>query len=215
MQNVKIKMKNYNFKIKNLNAYPERVQPRLRQSESTLGQGFSNGGFTLLETLIGISILVAVLTVTFTVVQSSLSSSVESKNQVTAFFLAQEAVEYIRNVRDSNVLSGGSGNWLADLGSCYPNTACTLDATKGPATAFSNCSINNCPNIRQDLNGASATYGMYGYDSSWTSTLFNREIQIQVVVPNQEIILTVIMKWQKGTSPQRTFTVRESIFNWQ
>ncbi|HEY0220976.1 MAG TPA: prepilin-type N-terminal cleavage/methylation domain-containing protein, partial [Candidatus Paceibacterota bacterium] len=77
-------------------------------------------GFTLVESLVAISILSLSILSTFTVVSSSLKSSSLAKEQVIAFYLAQEAMEYIKNVRDNNALAslnGGANTWLTGLSS--------------------------------------------------------------------------------------------------
>jgi prepilin-type N-terminal cleavage/methylation domain-containing protein len=63
-----------------------------------------NKGFTLIETLIAIAILGMAIGATFTMAQKSLSSSAFSKNQTTAYFLAAEGVEMVRNIRDNTAL---------------------------------------------------------------------------------------------------------------
>ncbi len=178
-----------------------------------------NRGFTLLETLIGISILIIAITATFSAVQSGLSSSIESKDQISAFFLAQEAVEYVRNVRDTNSLNGQ--NWLTNLAlnstdDCYFGNSCTIDATKDPISdgaAIEECS-GSCPYLRQNQNSSDTTFAMYGHTSSWTQTPFQRIVELEFVSVD-EVTLVVTINWRKGTGVARTFTIKESLFNWQ
>ena len=56
-------------------------------------------GFTIIESLVAISILVVVITGTLTAIQTGLSSYIFSKDQIIAFYLAQEGFEQIRNIR--------------------------------------------------------------------------------------------------------------------
>jgi prepilin-type N-terminal cleavage/methylation domain-containing protein len=58
-------------------------------------------GFTLLETLIAIAILTVAIGAAFGVAQKSLITASNSKNQTTAFFLAAEGLELVRDVRDN------------------------------------------------------------------------------------------------------------------
>lgn len=62
--------------------------------------------FTLIETLVAISILTIALTGPLAVIAQALKSSYFARDQITAYYLAQEAVEYIRNLRDINGLKG-------------------------------------------------------------------------------------------------------------
>lgn len=172
-------------------------------------------GFTLIETMVGISILIVAITATFTAVQSGLSSAIESRDQVKAFFLAQEAVEAVRNMRDENGLL--RTNWLTGYSAsasdpCYFGKSCTFDA---PTRTFTSCPSGqgSCQAIRQNTNAVSSTYGMYGYDATWTPTNFVREISLTNINAN-EILVTVRMTWTKGILT-RSFVVKESILNWQ
>lgn len=174
-------------------------------------------GFTLLETLIGIAILATAITATFSAVQSGLSNSIEARDQVTAFFLGQEAIEYVRNIRDANALLGV--NWLRSLAelpsdACYFGKVCIIDSAKSQSFPPQSCSgAGNCPSLRQDRTTGSATYAMFGNDPSWTQSIYNREISFQQVSTN-EVLMTVTMRWSKGNS-SKSLTIRESVFNWQ
>ena len=59
-------------------------------------------GFTLVETLVAISILMIAIVGPMTIAQNGLSSSIYAREQFIAQFLAQDALEYVRNVRDNN-----------------------------------------------------------------------------------------------------------------
>ena len=179
----------------------------------------SQHGFTLLEALIGISIVVIAITATFGATQSGLKSAIESRDQITAFYLAQEGIEYIRNARDTNTIN--SQPWLTGIAAlasdpCFFGSACAVDAVKSASNPPQRCTQLSpffCTNIRQDLTVSSATYGMYGYTTSapaWTLTNFNRQIQLTSINAN-EIIVTVTMRWGTNSS----FVAKESLLNWQ
>src|SRR3989344_9247547 len=59
-------------------------------------------GFTLVETLVAIFILSMAITSAMTVAQSSLQASFYSRDRISAYFLAGEAIEMIKNKRDEN-----------------------------------------------------------------------------------------------------------------
>jgi prepilin-type N-terminal cleavage/methylation domain-containing protein len=181
----------------------------------------NNKGFTILETLVAISILVIAITATFTAAQSGLSSATESRDQVRAFYLAQEAIEMVRNTRDSNSLlriTAPATSWLTGLASqasdpCYFGKSCTVDAVTKTFTACA--SPGSCANLNEDLTVADSKYGMYGYDVTWTPTNFNRQIDIvQTAGITGEVSVTVTMKWKVGPAT-RTFVVNEVLRDWQ
>lgn len=174
-----------------------------------------NKGFTLVETLVAISILSMSILGTFTAVQSSLSKSSYAKDQVTAYYLIQESMEYIRNMRDENQLkfiSGGSNKWMTGISDapgdpCWASSNyCYIDS---PAKKVYTCSsdFNSCPFLKQD----SAT-GLYGYTVGWTDTRFKRAIQIQNIDPLNEVIVKVRIDWTSENFP-RSLQVQEWFYN--
>ncbi len=179
-----------------------------------------NRGFTLLETLVAISILIIAITATFTVAQNGLSGSMEARDQVVAFYLAQEAVEMIRNIRDENSLmrtTVPSTNWITGLSSqvsdaCYFGKACTVDVASKVFTACPS-GPGSCPNITQDTRIQSATYLMYGQNVVWTPTNFKREITLSQATTT-ELVIGVSVSWTKGLLT-RTFKASAIIRDWQ
>jgi prepilin-type N-terminal cleavage/methylation domain-containing protein len=176
------------------------------------------GGFTLLETLVAISILVIAITATFSAAQNGLSSALDVRDQITAFYLAQEAVEMVRNTRDSNSIERAENpaaipaiSWIKGLAEnlsdpCAFGKVCIVDATNNVFTACPTGS-GSCPNMRKD-----STAGLYGYNGSWNTTSFNREITLSPVNPT-ELVVEVTVTW--GRSTTRSFTVNEVLRDWQ
>jgi type II secretory pathway pseudopilin PulG len=66
-------------------------------------------GFTLVETLVSISIFTMSILGLMSVLASGISDSNYAKQKMTAEYLAQEGIEYVRNIRDTNVLYNTSG----------------------------------------------------------------------------------------------------------
>ncbi len=63
-------------------------------------------GFTLLETLVAVSIFSVALIGIMSVLGSGISNTNYVKQKMIATYLAQEGVEYVRNMRDTEVLYG-------------------------------------------------------------------------------------------------------------
>ena len=185
-----------------------------------LAQSKKEQGFTLLETLVAISILVLAITATFSVAQNGLSSSMEARDQVIAFYLAQEAVEMVRNKRDENSLTRigtPSTHWLSGIAEqvsdpCYFGKVCTVDAVSKVFTACPG-GTGTCANVYQDTNNQSNTFGLYSQNTAWTQTNFNREISLSQAT-STEMTISVTVKWVRGLLT-RTFTVQEIIRDWQ
>ncbi len=69
--------------------------------------------FTLIEVIIAISVIGLVITAAYGLTQSSLKIGRTTMNQFVAFHLAEEGLEVVRNMRDSNWLQNKS--WRTNL----------------------------------------------------------------------------------------------------
>ena len=190
---------------------PKRLGGSLQSERTCLAD---RRGFTLLETLVAITILISAIVGTLSLASQSLSAAFFARDQITAFYLASEAVEYVRNKRDSNVLK--SGDWLTgfpnatfDLTPCIGiGTMCTVDPWNDDVDACSGAH-DTCPVLRYDT-----TKFIYNYGASDEPTVFKRSVTIIEKQPDVEAEITVTVSWHTK-SLDRSFTIRENIFNWQ
>ncbi|MFA6585793.1 MAG: type II secretion system protein [Candidatus Paceibacterota bacterium] len=75
-----------------------------------------NKGFTLVETLVAISIFSISIVAVMSVLGSGISDTNYAKNKLIASYLAQEGIEYARNFRDNDTLNGSTwGNLQIDM----------------------------------------------------------------------------------------------------
>ena len=61
-------------------------------------------GFTLVETLVALFIFSVSVITTMSVVSGGIANTNYAKNKVISEYLAQEGIEYVKNLRDSSVL---------------------------------------------------------------------------------------------------------------
>jgi len=148
-------------------------------------------GFTLLEALVAVSILMVAVMAPITIAQKGLSSAIYSKNQMIASYLAQDALEYVKNIRDENARTAGAGaNWLDGLEDCMSPGSCNIDTIDGFIESFDNSVL------KKDGNG------FYGFEGG-EDTIFTREIKIEITSNGQfpdgelsnEALVTAIVKW--------------------
>lgn len=173
-------------------------------------------GFTLIEGMVAISILAISVTAPLMIAQKGVASAIYARDQITAFYLAQEAVEYIRNIRDTNRINSAP-NWLDTLTPCYDSglgERCTIDARySDPFTnpqAIMSCPSGICPTLLFD-----ETEGIYGYGAGWRASKFTRTISLSTPHSPKEAEIAVTISWNTNLfTPTRTFTIREHIFNY-
>jgi type II secretory pathway pseudopilin PulG len=172
-------------------------------------------GFTLVETMVAISLLTIAIVAPMSLTTQSLSSAYYARDQITAFHLAQEAIESIRHARDRNVLKNALGITEANgdpinLLKGFPanlSKPFTIDTT---TDAMNTCS-GTCPALKK------TPEGLYNY-SSGTVTPFVRSINATFInngtEPQDEIRLTVTVTWQSGSLHSRSFVISNNLYRW-
>ncbi|MFA7193508.1 MAG: prepilin-type N-terminal cleavage/methylation domain-containing protein [Candidatus Paceibacterota bacterium] len=173
-------------------------------------------GFTILETLVAIFILVLSITGPMVFAQSGLRTAFLARDQITSFFLAQDAVETIKNMRDNNALNGAN-NWLDGIFACdqnlNPTCLISIDTTMSTTTPeIDICTSGTCPPLKTDASGR------FGYNFSIndsSDSRFTRNIYLTEVVPGAELQIVVEMTWTSNVRVgDSRIVVQENIFNW-
>lgn len=131
----------------------------------------SSRGFSLIETLVAITILVFGIVGPLTLAQMNLRSFSQIRDRIIAEYLAAEGVDTVRNTRDTALIEDpASGLPNFNAWGCVSVNGCFVDATSVDP-AFGSCA-DSCPKIKYD----SAT-GRYNY-STGADTIFVRKIII-------------------------------------
>jgi len=157
--------------------------------------------FTLIETFVATSVLLVTLAAPLSIAAQSLRSAYYARDQVTAFYLAQEAVEYVQAKRDQNYLAGTP--WLSGLDECI-DTSCNVDF---PAFDHEACPTT-CPALL-----ISDQTGLFNIETG-TPSVFTRAVKITAVPgTSEEVSVTVTVSWvSAGIS--RQFQIAENLFDW-
>ena len=166
-------------------------------------------GFTLLETIVAIAVLTLAFLGPLAVATSLLSRSSFSSNQVIAYNLAEEGMEFIINKRDSLIFENPANGWdnfrsqVSGSAGCQSENGCYIDIiTKA---------INGCGGTPPVLRKDSST-GVYSYDSSDSATVFKRCIFIPAG-NTQEKQVRGIVKWEEKGGGERSFTLERYVYN--
>lgn len=73
------------------------------------------GGFTLLEVIIAVFLITVGITGAFFVINKTISLMAVHPSKLVAAYLAQEGMEIVRNIRDTNWVEAAIGGWDEDL----------------------------------------------------------------------------------------------------
>jgi prepilin-type N-terminal cleavage/methylation domain-containing protein len=186
-----------------------------------------NKGFTLIETLVAISIFSISILGILSILASGIMDTTYAKDKIVAGYLAQEGIEYIRNMRDTYVLYDGTSpqngwnsfNNKLTSASCQ-TTGCYFDnstlnysiPSSQAMTGLNVISCNNgtCPTLLYDY-----SLGTYNYNTPSVNTVsspFIRQIKTQKI-SNDETEVFSTVSWQQGSGVQ-SITFSENLYNW-
>ena len=155
------------------------------------------------------------------VLTEGISDTRYARDKLVAGYLAQEGVEYIRNMRDTLMLYSSSTqagwdtfNTKLSNGSCTGGNGCYFDDRDlwdgGPMPMANQVTISSCGASCPALLYDSAT-GKYNYVSGVT-TDFARKITV-TQINNNEIEISSTAYWRDGAG-EKSLTLSENLFNW-
>ena len=164
-------------------------------------------GFTLIETMVAVTILTVAVVAPMTLTTKSLASAYYARDPIAAFHLAQEAIEAVRSVRDGNILQNAFGT-QTDLLDGIPSV------TGDPFTVDTrDNSMELCGAVCPLLKTNGDLYG-YGMGSDWVATRFTRSVRATFVTGEDEVRVSVTIAWRSGVFQERTFTISENLYRW-
>lgn len=180
---------------------------------NTMHSRFSQKGFTLIETLVAIFILALTIGALLTLTAGGFFSIRYAKNDIVASNLLQEALEYIRNTRDT---AGDQAqiwdDWLLEYrnANCNTSNGCAINPYANPTTGdFVGECDPSCPALAyyEDV-GLYAYEGMSRVFASNTApipTTFVRTITFDERTNpdgDPELVITARIDWKNGTNPK-------------
>lgn len=171
-------------------------------------------GFTIIETLVAIAILMIAIAGPLVVATKGLTAALVSKDQMIASYLAQDTMETIKNAKDNTIANSPdpaqiSSTWLNDLGAdaakCNSSTI-TCDIN-GININYKTCdsSTYSCPIYYSDTTG-------YNNSSIGSPTIFKRHYYIETISGTlTEARAHVIVDWNEGTVPYQIELISELV----
>ena len=153
-------------------------------------------GFTLLEMLLSLLVIVIGVLGAFTAVARYSQNTQQEKENLVASYLCQEGIEIVKNVRDTNWVNGttwstglAAGNYEAD----YQSGLVALSGD--PRKLY--------------IDGATNFYKYEASPTGNTETPYTRVIAITANGAD-ELDIVVTVTWSSNT-----MVVKQNIFNWQ
>jgi len=188
-------------------------------------------GFTLIETMVAIALLMLALIAPMSLATQSLAAAYYARNQITAFYLAQEGIEIVRSVRDGNIIATASGQSGINVFNGIPlNAPFTVNSLALTSNALITCGSQSgqpvCPPLQ--TNGSVYSYSPgcsnngtqwlttdCGTSSGWVDSSFTRTLTAHLINNNpDEMRITVTITWQQGSFKTSTFSINEDLYRW-
>jgi type II secretory pathway pseudopilin PulG len=163
------------------------------------------GGFTLIEVIIAIFLITVGMVGVLIAIQQVFPSIRIVSSQLTAVYLAQEGIEIVRNIRDTNWLNPLNPDWNEGIFVCGGAWSCNCyaDYNDSSLTCF-----GEPPPLKIDGDS-------YNYDSG-TPTSFVREIMVASTTDSEGMPMLkteVLVTWQVGGKNYQASTT-EYLYNW-
>jgi prepilin-type N-terminal cleavage/methylation domain-containing protein len=186
---------------------------KFTQHHSAMRNG---AGFTLVETLVAISILLIAVTFPMIFINTSSRSVSTSKDQVLATFLAQEGVELVHAVRDYDRHRNLNGELVDDfdtIDTCL-DQVCDVDPVSAVNQRLGSCD-RDCEPLIFDENAGIYIQRVSGGEPSQESK-FTRTVFIETEATNDnERIVRVEVEWVDRSGSTRTVSAQERLFRFQ
>lgn len=181
--------------------------------------GKSITGFSLVETIVAVAIIILAIIGPLSLASRGIISAEYSRDQMRAYYLAEEGLEYVHYVRDVNILNKNPDGWLGGFSNC--NVAANSSAGCGVDP-----NVNDSSNIRDCFNPEitpsvcnlffDSDAGTYTHNSTNNqSTIFRRWLKIYDVTNTKEKQIVVSVEWKTGSLPPRTINVSSFITDWK
>lgn len=182
----------------------------------------TTNGYSLIEVLIAVAILMLAIVAPMTIAVKSIQSSRYTLEQNTAIFLAQEGISIVETLRNHYALesinedSDGYWDWTNDFVDCQSQHGCSFDA-RDPYSLGNNQNIVRCTesgeNCRLHFNEAWARSAYRVGTNDGEPSSFIRRIYFDTL-NNNEINIRVVVEWESGFLGQaQQVTVTSSLFN--
>lgn len=198
----------------------QSVQEVMIRSMTLQKLTMKNKGFTLVETLVSIAILSSIVALMVVMSGNRLNEASSLKENLVAEYLAEEALEVIRNLRDTYYLSNQGlspedqfNGFISTVSQCVSggNTGCSVNSA---TLSLTQCTFNDC------IVYSDPQSGYYGDNniSGMVRSPFNRYVTLQQGANPVSIDIEVVVENKNaggGGSVKKTVTINDQLWAWQ
>ena len=185
-----------------------------------------NSGFTIVEALVAIFILTVSISALLNITASSATLARYSNNEITANYLLQEAIDSVRNSRDTIAFQQkatyGVNSWttfLTRYNNCLGGKTCYLKLESFNPSDITGSDVvactgdGQCPFLNYDSSTNPQVF--YTYDSNGTTekSNFNRQIKM-LNISSDAVRVTATLVFKNGTAI-KTQSLETILLNWQ
>jgi len=159
-------------------------------------------GFSLVEVLVAIAILLLALVGPMTIAAKGIQSASYVREQTTALYLAQEGIEAFTAMRNDSAIAALGINdktktwdWVAEaaLAPCFTTDKCNIDyQNNNPVTSITDCSSGDCA-LYFNINKSRARYFLNGPAAQLTP--YTREIRIENISGENGVSVKSTVSW--------------------
>ncbi len=186
-------------------------------------------GFTLIEAIVGITILTLAVVGPLTLAAQSLKATRGARQELEATHLAAEAFEVVHSIRDNNSAHDSSPTrtaWMQNIMSnCSNGDGCIIDVTDHSSGVWGNNTLLACP-----AGNCASVSTLYFYPSTslynqslsplpspWVDSQFKRFVKVvgidDPVNPMQQVHVVVTVTYD-GVGGTRTVSIADDMYNW-
>ena len=211
--------------------YPTNFLPKsvaaflLDNKKVKILEGEGKKGFTLIETMVAITILITAVVGPMQIASKALFSSFYARDQITAYYLAQEGIEYVRHVRDSYYLTSTvPSDWPSTANNNFSDCISDQITSFGCRVDVYNQQIKKYTSL-SDISSNPLNYntvsGMYSYQST-SNDKPSKYTRVLTISPNpstnpDSLLVTSTISWTGNylSGGTKSFTIKEVLYKWQ
>ncbi len=171
----------------------------------------SSRGFTLIEIIIAVSILLFGVVLVYSAFSSMTALTYGVSSRFTAVYLASEGLEIVRNLRDNNFIAMASDP--SNAGITWSLGLAGNPCDRGCIASYKTINTGQLALYDGEFLGLNAQ-GFYDYDANSTPTIFKRKITISPVEGTSDILkVNVVVLWSYNNQ-DFNFQADEYLYNW-